>query len=277
MASSSSLQTDSAPVCFFSWNVNGYKDSIHSTIRGIITQSNPDVIFLSETKKSADILNKYFSEFKDYIAVVSAHTPHQYHGVAMLIRNNHRVNRLSVNMGIECRKDSKGCKDPSEGRVLLVQIDNMVVVGTYIPNSGVDGNEEKLIYRTGVWDKSMYSLLEQLRAPTNNQVVWLGDINVAPVRLDISNKKMETWAGYTPGERSNFSEFIKKGWVDIWRYQHPNAKEFTWRGKLDSTTYGMRLDNIIVPIEMLSKVNSSFICHNCQGSDHVPVGAYIYP
>lgn len=107
-------------------------------------------------------------------------------------------------------------------------------------------------------------------------MLWIGDANVAPdLSVDISQPRMQTWAGCRPRERANFASLMTLGWIDIWRTQHPGVKEYSWRGSADSRKYGMRLDHLIGTPGLLDRVDSSFICHTCPVSDHAPVGLHM--
>lgn len=104
--------------------------------------------------------------------------------------------------------------------------------------------------------------------------LWLGDINVAPNEIDISQSSMKRYAGFTSEERANFHSLINTGnWVDIWRHQHPTDRVYTWCGNPPRANYGMRLDNIIVSDSLVQNITNSFmISDGCPVSaDHIPV------
>src|SRR5690349_7541418 len=73
------------PLFIISWNVNGYSDVVHIRVREMLNTYRPDVLFLSETKRTAEILHTHFQEFESYHVIVNPHTPAHHHGVAMLI------------------------------------------------------------------------------------------------------------------------------------------------------------------------------------------------
>lgn len=259
---------------FFSWNVNGYSDCIHSTIKQIIKESSPSILFFTETKRTYNQLVTHFEQLTDYAYYISVHNPHQYHGVAMLVRKDIPHTLMSIDLGIERRKDSAKCASATVGRLIAVNIFDFVVIGTYTPNSGRTEETQKLVYRENVWDVAFYETIRSMS--TTSEIVWMGDVNAAPVlEEDVSNKSMYSWAGCRPGERGNLNSLLKDGWVDVWRKEHPHNREYTWRGKQNSTKYGMRIDNIIITPGLWKNVNSSFICHSCDGSDHVPIGMHM--
>ena len=58
-----------------SWNINGYRDIIHEWLTNYIFHHQPDIVFLSETKKSAEFLRTKFAAFMDYEVIINCHTP----------------------------------------------------------------------------------------------------------------------------------------------------------------------------------------------------------
>lgn len=266
-----------APYCFLSWNVDCYNDIIHSWMKPLLQTSRPDVVFLSETKADQDTLRMFFDDFTEYNYIINVHDPKRYHGVAALIRKDRKYTQFNVDLKVQARHDTKD-GNPVTGRVIAFQLDDQyIVVGAYVPNSGVrDDRVHKLPYRINIWDPSLYALLNVCRSA--KPTIWLGDINVAPSELDVSNPKtMCKMAGFTPEERQSLRQFMANGsWVDIWRMQHPDTREYSWRSYSPRPNYGMRLDNIIVSSEVVPHVIGTFMMPECiPNSDHIPVGAYI--
>lgn len=271
----SSVRQD--PYCFISWNVDCYNDIIHSWMKPLLQTSRPDVFFLSETKADYNTLCAYFNDFTEYNYIINVHDPKRYHGVAVLIRKDHKYTQFAVDLKIQARSDTKD-GNPVTGRVIAFQLnDEYIIVGTYVPNSGVrDDKIHKLPYRVNIWDPALYALLNV--CVTYKPTIWLGDINVAPDDLDVSNPNtMSKMAGFRPEERESFKQFMSSGlWVDVWRVQHPNTREYSWRGNTPKPGYGMRLDNIIVSSEVAPHVLNTFMMPDCiPNSDHIPIGVFI--
>lgn len=263
-----------APSMIISWNVDGYRDCMHTWLTRFLQQYHPDVVFISETKKPVDYLTALFSQFTDYNYILNVHNPTRWHGVAMLIHKSHSYTEVPINMNIPPRSDNKS-NDAGAGRVIAIHLDQQLyVIGSYTPNSG--RGRDKLAYRTQVWDQAFTTVLQDLseRGPT----MWVGDINVAPETIDMSNPKtMKNWAGCSPEEQANFRKLIQTGnWIDIWRQQNPGKPCYTWRGYTPRANYGLRLDNIIVSKSLLPRVMNAFLIEdNLIGSDHLPVGVYV--
>ena len=261
---------------FVAWNVNGYSDTIHNHLIDYIADKDPDLIFLSETKKRAEDLTEKFEQLVNYNYIINAHNPYNYHGVAMLIKKDLTFEEIEIKMDIITRKDTNS-DEAAKGRIICIYLNNIgCVIGTYVPNSG-SNEPQKLHYRVSVWDPRLSEILNQLadQAPT----IWLGDINVALTDNDVSNPKiMANYAGFTLAERANLTNFLaSKKWIDIWRENHPDVDfNYTWRGNpIKANTYragyGMRLDNIIISADLKEYVDKVYTEDLVTTSDHVPV------
>lgn len=251
-----------------SWNVDGYSEPIHEWLSSVLLTDQPDVVFLSETKRTEAILRVHFDTFEQYNYVLNPHVPAGMHGVAMLIKKDHTFVQYPVEMNIPSRNDTKS-QEASTGRVILVQLNEEInVIGAYTPNSG-----RYLEYRTEIWDPAFVKLLEIARA--SGPTLWMGDVNVALSDVDVSDPVgMSGWPGFTPIERANFAALLGTGhWLDPWRLQHPNSREYSWLGYLRKKGYGMRIDNVIVSDTLMPKVVDTYILTDGPtDSDHVPVG-----
>lgn len=256
------------------WNVDTYNDIIHSWVKRFIEVNNPDILFFSETKTTYDKLETYFKELDNYNFIINVHNPTRYHGVAMLIKKCHKYVQYEVDLKIATRADSKS-GNASTGRIITILLeDKYFIIGAYTPNSGVrDDKITKLPYRVNIWDPAFFALLNICKQ--SKPTIWLGDINVAPNEVDVSNPKtMCNYAGFRLEERQSFNNFLNNGeWVDIWRKQHPNTREYSWRGNSPKPNYGLRLDNVIISSNLEQHVTNSFMLHDCiRNSDHIPVG-----
>jgi exodeoxyribonuclease-3 len=277
MAAIDTSNSNSKTFSVFSWNVNRYDDNVHSILSKYISKNNPSIVFLSETKRYQADLAGYFSQFKDYNYIINQHVPFQYHGVAMLIRKEYQqCYQLDVEFKIPSRKDTK-CEDPTKGRIISVVIKDiyekpLYIVGSYSPNSGVKGLKN-LSYRIDQWDYELFSLMNDYSV-NGNYAMLIGDLNVAPEPIDVSNPEyMYKWPGYTVEERNNFYLFLLDGWFDVWRDKNPDKRKYTWVGssRTKRENYGMRLDNIVCNKVLSKLVKDVDILSHINGSDHVPI------
>jgi exodeoxyribonuclease-3 len=249
------------------WNVNGYDDKIHKYVIQLLKEEQPDILFLSETKKNKDYLTNQFKTIEGYNVIINPHIPSCYHGVAMLIKNTLIYEEIIIDLNIVSRSDSKGKAE--QGRIIAIKVNDINIIASYTPNSGGYKDEKKLNYRTKVWDPAFQKMLNNL----GNNTVWIGDINVAPNTIDVSNPyTMSKWAGFTTEERDNIHLLLGDKWVDIWRHLYPTKKAYTWVSYPHKTNYGLRLDNIIISKDLLSTIEDATILSTCTLSDHIPIG-----
>jgi exodeoxyribonuclease III len=257
----------------WSWNIDGLRTEVWPYLFDLLSTLSPDILCLNETKKSESDLKTYFDKLPGYTAIINSHRPCHWHGVAILIKKGIPFKRVGIQLKCELRKDNKGT-DAADGRIIAIDVmDKLYVVATYSPNSGT----KNLDYRTEIWDNCLFNILEQMRR--YQPVVWIGDINVAPQVVDVSNPiAMKEWAGFTEQERNSFARLLNTGeWADIWREQHPKDVSYTWRGRSGwRDNYGMRLDNCIVSKSLVGKVAQSFHLKQCPAStDHIPIGLVV--
>jgi len=104
-------------------------------------------------------------------------------------------------------------------------------------------------------------------------VILCGDFNIAHQNIDgaFSNP---TIPGLTPQERSWFSHFLSLGFIDTFRYLHPNVRKYSWwsyMGKARDKNLGLRLDYCIVSEELKDRIKMADILIDIQGSDHAPI------
>ena len=102
-----------------------------------------------------------------------------------------------------------------------------------------------------------------------------GDFNVAATALDIKNPQRNVGnAGYTPEERAKFQELLQSGFVDTFRYMHPDKQEFSWwsyRFHAREKNIGWRLDYFLLSEFAKQNIVDAQILTNVYGSDHAPV------
>ena len=286
----------------WTWNVNSVRGKVDN-VRELLRLENIDILFLTETK----ILEKHEGELnfgKEYGVIFNSNKNSYHHGVAFvyrkdkvkmtLISNELPVSHLILN----CKSDNTSRKNShvfdkthpkdisetakkahkTEGRILVVkcefQDESFILVGTYVPNSGVNRNDPllRLPYRTLSWDKDLYTYLLNLEKEYG-KVIWLGDLNVAKNDNDLYNTK-SNYAGTTVEERNNMNKFMENSkWIDTWHVLNPAITHFK-----DRCTYGvntfrkLRLDYVICSPQLQSNLSSSSSRQSFPSSDHCPMG-----
>ena len=133
---------------------------------------------------------------------------------------------------------------------------------------------ERLPYRCQEWDIDFLKYLKKLEK--KKSVVFCGDMNVAHEEIDLTNPDTNTKNhGFTPEERAGFSNFMKAGFTDTFRYFCPDGGHYTWwtpMGNCRKRNIGWRIDYFLISPALRARLKNAFIFKNVMGSDHCPVG-----
>ncbi len=158
-----------------------------------------------------------------------------------------------------------------EGRIVALEYDKFYVVTVYTPNS--QNELARLDYRMD-WERDFLSFIKKL--DKDKPVIFCGDLNVAHKEIDLANPKTNRRnAGFTDEERSCMSVLLENGFVDSFRYLHPDdVGRYSWwsyRGRAREKNVGWRIDYFIVSQRLASKIKKADILPEVTGSDHCPV------
>lgn len=267
-----------------SWNVNGFrawvqkKDSFN-----FLKKEKPDIFCLQETKaqpeqisetiENSKLNKKIFDQYK-YQYFNSAEKK-GYSGTAVFAKQK----PLSTEYGLSTL--SKKERD-LEGRAITLEFKNFFLVNVYTPNS--KSGLERLKYRYDLWDKAFLKHLKKLEK--KKPVVICGDLNVAHEEIDLknpqANKTTKTKpgnAGFTNQERERFSDFLRAGFVDTFRFLYPKKIIYSWwsyRFNARKNNAGWRIDYFLISSLLKNKLKKAKVFDQTHGSDHCPVGIEIF-
>ena len=176
-----------------------------------------------------------------------------------------KIKPLNVTYGIGIDEHDK------EGRVITLEFENFFYVTAYVPNSQAEN--ARLEYRVK-WEDDMRDYLVELK--NIKPVVFCGDLNVAHEEIDLKNPKPNIGkAGFTYEEREKFTELLKSGFVDTFRYFYPDKTGiYSWwsyRFKAREKNAGWRIDYFVVSDDIADKMKDAVIHTDIMGSDHCPV------
>ena len=242
-----------------SWNVNGLRSVIDKTFYDFIDKNKPDILCLQETKIYADVCPK-IDAFK-YTYFNHCEIKKGYSGTAIFSQ----IEPLSM------RTLDVDPEHP-EGRIMIAEYKSFYLINTYVPNSKSD--LQRLPYRVQIWDKALRALLVKLEQ--TKPILWCGDLNVAHQPIDLENPETNHFnAGFTDEERQSFTEHLQAGFVDVFRYLHPNLpKQYSWwsyRMRARERNIGWRIDYFVSSPKLLPQIKSCKILSDVMGSDHAPV------
>lgn len=243
---------------FVSWNVNGLRAVMKKGFEDIFAGFEADVVCLQETKMQAGQLD-YIPE--GYHGYFNYAVKKGYSGTAVFTK----VKPISVSYGIGMEEHDQ------EGRVITCEYQDMYLVCVYTPNS--QSELARLSYRMQ-WEDDFRAYLKDL--DEKKPVVVCGDLNVAHREIDLKNPKTNRKnPGFTDDERIQFTNFLKAGFVDSFRYVHGDVEErYSWwsyRAAARSRNVGWRIDYFVVSEKLEKQIRDAEIYDSIEGSDHCPV------
>jgi len=156
-----------------------------------------------------------------------------------------------------------------EGRNLRADFGDLSVMSMYLP-SGT--NSDRLEFKFNYMDE-IQDYLTTLRKNFPNLIVC-GDYNICHEEIDIHNPKMKNVSGFLPEERKWLGEFIDSGFIDSFRYLHPEKQEYSWwsyRANSRANNKGWRLDYAMASQPLKNRIKRSVILSEAVHSDHCPI------
>ena len=249
----------------FSWNVNGIRAVIRKgAFQDFVAEYQPDILCLQETKAKQGQAEIDLPEYEEIWN--SAEKP-GYSGTAIFtkIKPMDIIDDFKIDF-----RDSYGDLN-KEGRVQIAEFDNFYLVNVYTPNSKPDLSRLRL--RENNWDPEFLKLLEKLRE--SKPVVTCGDFNAAHEEMDLARPNANHHnAGFTDEERKGISNIINAGFVDTFRFLHPDSERYTWWshwGNARANNIGWRIDYFFISDSLKARLKSAEIYESVFGSDHCPI------
>ena len=241
-----------------SWNVNGLRAAMGKGFMDAFNQLDADIFCLQETKLQEGQISLDLPGYRQFWNYAEKKG---YSGTAVFTK----AEPLSVRYGIGAEEFDH------EGRVITLEMPEFFLITVYTPNSQ-DGLA-RLPYRMQ-WEDAFLRYLKGLEE--TKPVIFCGDLNVAHTEMDIKNPKSNIRnAGFTQEERDKMTALLNSGFVDTFRYFHPDAVgAYSWwsyRFHARENNAGWRIDYFIVSDCLKSRLESACIHPEIFGSDHCPV------
>ena len=241
-----------------SWNVNGLRAILGKGFADIFAGFDADCFCLQEIKMQAGQCN---IDFDGYHAFCNYAERKGYSGTAIFSRIEATDARYGIGMA----------EHDNEGRVVTLDLGKIYLVCCYTPNSQTE--LARLDYRMD-WDKAFARYVSEL--DRTKPVVICGDLNVAHQEIDLKNpERNRRNPGFTDEERGSFGRLLDAGFVDTYRYLHPDEKDaYTWwsyRFNSRAKNIGWRIDYFLISRRLTPHLRSADIHPDVTGSDHCPV------
>ena len=212
-------------------------------------QENPvDVLGIQETK----VENEKFprAEFEDLGYELALNGQKSWNGVALL--SKHPMTDIELGFG-----------DPDfreEARTISATINGIRMINTYVPNGNAVGNE-KWQYKMQ-WLEKFREFLD--RQDKSKQLLWMGDINVAPQPHDVfDSAKLLGQVGHHPDEFSRLTNIVSYGLIDLFRLFNFEGGHYTfWDFVVPAALQrgiGWRIDHIYTTEQLAERCTSCVI------------------
>jgi len=244
-----------------SWNVNGIRAAVGKGFVDKIHAMQCDVVCLQETKAQDDQVVATLEDLEGYYVFSNSANRKGYSGTAILTT----LEPLTVtnDIGID--------QHDEEGRVICAEFPGFFLVTVYTPNSG--NGLRRLEYRQ-IWDRDFLAYLQSLKK--HKPVILCGDLNVAHRDIDLARPKpnYNKTAGYTQQEIGGLDNIVSAGFLDTFRYLHPNSIKYSWwsfRAGARAKNIGWRIDYFLCSESLTKNIKSADILNEVEGSDHCPV------
>ncbi len=249
-------------IALYSWNVNGIRAVHKKGFLDWVTQTQPDILGLQETKISAEQLTPDLTEIPGYRSYwTHPHTKKGYSGVAIFTKQE----PVSVKEGL-------GVPDyDEEGRTLIAEFDTFVLFNIYFPNG--QRGDDRLQYKMGFYD-AFLDVFNAYRAKGKPLIVC-GDFNTAHKPIDLARpKENEKVSGFLPIERAWMDKFVGEGYLDTFRLVNQEPNQYSWwnmRSRARERNVGWRIDYFFMTPDLEPRMTGAAIHPEVMGSDHCPV------
>lgn len=243
---------------FISWNVNGLRAAVRKGFIDYFDEMDADIFALQEIKLQAGQIDLPIDGYHMYWHYAQRKG---YAGTAIFSKEKAINVTYGLNDGV----------DDTEGRVITLEFADYFFVTCYTPNARRDLS--RLDYRLH-WDERFIQYMIHL--DEQKPVILCGDLNVAHEMIDIRNAKANIGnSGFTNEERANMTRLLDAGFIDTFRYFHPDrADKFTWWSYMKTVrerNIGWRIDYFIVSKRLQNKLKHADMDTHILGSDHCPI------
>lgn len=235
------------------WNINGYRSAQKDNrFSDLLNERDPDIVCLQEVK-----MNDPLIEDSNYYISYNFAVKKGYSGVAVLSKR--KPINVEHTLGVQ--------RFDVEGRYLLLEFDEYVLINIYIPHGG--RKKENHPHKFSAID----ALIKRVKK-INKPLYICTDFNIAHDERDVANFKTNRDNNmFSYEERKKLDELLKLGLVDSFRVIHseggiysmwPNANNARERNM------GWRIDYILVSKKLATEITKAeYLCDHL-GSDHCP-------
>ncbi|MDQ1362684.1 MAG: exodeoxyribonuclease [Pseudomonadota bacterium] len=262
-----------------SFNTNSIRTREHQ-LQALVAKHHPDIIGIQETKVTDVDFPLDMVRALGYHAVYHGQKTH--YGVALLCKQT----------PVATQKGFSHDHDDAQRRFIQAEfIHNgrkLLVMNGYFPQGESRDNEIKFSAKRKFYADVLQHL--QDNCSPDDAIILMGDMNVAPLDLDIGlgEDNARRWlktgkCSFLPEEREWLAKITDWGMMDTFRLRQPDAgNRFSWfdyrsRGFENNPQHGLRIDLILASRTLSADLADAGIDYEIRGmekpSDHCPVWA----
>ena len=260
-----------------SFNINSIRARPHQLIH-IKETINPDVIGIQETKVNDP-------EFPiDEIKQIG------YHPEFWGQKGHYGVAILSKEKPQEIVKGFSNDKADDQKRFIQATFkwkkQKIVILNGYFPQGENRSHETKFPKKIKFYN-DLKKHIKKIQK-TEENIIVMGDFNVAPTELDIGIGEVNAkrWlrdgkTAFLPEEIEMWNQIKNLGFIDSWRNQNPNEGSiyswFDYRSRMfdDNPKRGLRIDHILISENLKASMTKTGIDYEARSmekpSDHCPI------
>ncbi len=246
-----------------SWNVNGIRALSKKNVLFWIEDIKPNILCLQEIKATKEEIPNNLNQGYPFSSINSGENK----GLSGTLTYS--------NISFSNHNFCESVDSNSEGRIIEHHYNNIIIFNVYFPNG--KSSKTRLNFKINFFNK-FYKYCEKLRKE-GKSIIICGDFNIAHKDIDLKKSKIYDKSGFSEKERYCMDKFIKKGYIDTYRYIHgDNQEAYTWwsyRSKGREKNEGWRIDYIFISEDLKDSLIDAFILNEIKGSDHCPIGIEI--
>ncbi|MDL2298007.1 exodeoxyribonuclease III [Synergistaceae bacterium OttesenSCG-928-D05] len=253
------------------FNVNSVKSRMPILERYLKSVEAPDILCLQETKcQDADFPVDFFKKLGYKCAYKGMKS---YNGVAIVSKKAPD----SVSFGLGDGEAEPARAESELARVAVARFGDLNIVNTYIPQ-GKEIDNPDFPYKLRFFER-VRALFEREFKPSD-KVLWLGDLNVAPTDIDVTNPKTKKdHVCFTQAVKDTYENVLTWGFTDIFRKFRPNEGEFSfWDYRVKNSlerNIGWRIDHILGTAPLVEVSQDAWVVRELRAmerpSDHTAV------
>lgn len=251
-----------------SWNVNWIRAVAGKWFREFISEQNPDIICVQETKAFEEQFLKEVGEIEWYNYIWHNWAKPGYAGTAIFYKNSIKA--------LDTKNHFWEVEHFHEhGRLTEIKLENLRLINWYFPNWWQKVTEENMLdYKLEFYDKIIDYSNKIVQSWENLIILW--DFNIAHTEIDIArpeDNKNSIW--FLPIERAKLSEYLANWFTDAFRQVNWDKKDvYSWwsyRAWARPRNVGWRIDYFFVSNSIKDKIKDCYHLTQVMGSDHCPI------